>query len=74
MNLIWTETVFMRQMQDTKKDKRSPTLPTNLLSSFGWAYRYLRCQQCPGAGESGKQISLGAWLDASTLSVPHSFG
>ena len=30
----------MRQMQDTKQDKRDPTLPTNLLSSFGWAYRY----------------------------------
>jgi len=30
----------MRQMQDTKQDKRNPTLPTNLLSSFGWAYRY----------------------------------
>ena len=31
----------MRQMQDTKQDKRNPTLPTNLLSSFGWAYRYV---------------------------------
>ena len=29
----------MRQMQDAKQDKRDPTLPTNLLSSFGWAYR-----------------------------------
>ena len=29
----------MRQMQDTKQDKRNPALPTNLLSSFGWAYR-----------------------------------
>ena len=40
MNLIGTEWVFMRQMQDTKQDKRNPTLPTNLLSSLGWAYRY----------------------------------
>ena len=31
----------MRQMQDTKQEKRNLTLPTNLLSSFGWAYRYL---------------------------------
>ena len=40
MDLIGTELVLMRQMQDTKQDKRNPTLPTNLLSSFGWAYRY----------------------------------
>ena len=27
MNLIGTETVFMRQMQDTKQDKRNPRFP-----------------------------------------------
>ena len=27
MNLIGTETVFMRQMQDTKQDKRNPPFP-----------------------------------------------
>ena len=35
-------------MQGTSKDKRNPTLPSNLLSSFGWAYwSQLRMLQLP---------------------------
>ena len=41
MSLSETELVYTRQMQDTKQDKRNPTLPTNLLSSFGWAYQII---------------------------------